>query len=51
MEELIHQFMLVTQGVNAGWQDLLQAENLKGWDFISTARGAPNRLKIRAPLL
>src|SRR5438552_14018016 len=53
MEELIHQFILVTQGVNAPPGELyFSAENPKGelgFSINSTGGGTPNRLKIRAP--
>lgn len=53
MEELIHQFMLVTQGVNAPPGEIyFGAENPKGelgFYIHSTGGGTPNRLKIRAP--
>ncbi len=53
MEELIHQFMLVTQGVNAPPGEIyLGAENPKGelgFYIHSRGGGTPYRLKIRAP--
>jgi NADH-quinone oxidoreductase subunit D len=53
MEELIHQFMLVTQGVNAPpGETYFGAENPKGelgFYIHSKGGGTPNRLKIRAP--
>jgi NADH-quinone oxidoreductase subunit D len=53
MEELIHQFILVTQGVNAPAGEVyFGAENPKGelgFYIHSTGGGTPNRLKIRAP--
>ncbi|MBL6763880.1 MAG: NADH dehydrogenase (quinone) subunit D [Verrucomicrobiae bacterium] len=53
MEELIHQFMLVTQGVNAPKGEIyFGAENPKGelgFYINSLGGGTPNRLKIRAP--
>jgi NADH-quinone oxidoreductase subunit D len=53
MEELIHQFMLVTQGVNAPAGEVyFGAENPKGelgFYINSRGGGTPNRLKIRAP--
>jgi len=53
MEELIHQFMLVTQGVNAPPGEIyFGAENPKGelgFYIHSKGGGTPNRLKIRAP--
>jgi NADH-quinone oxidoreductase subunit D len=53
MEELIHQFMLVTQGVNAPPGEVyFGAENPKGeLGFYVNSRGggAPYRLKIRSP--
>ena len=53
MEELIHQFMLVTQGVNAPKGEIyFGAENPKGelgFYIHSLGGGTPNRLKIRAP--
>ena len=53
MEELIHQFMLVTQGVNAPPGEIyFAAENPKGelgFYINSRGGGAPHRLKIRAP--
>lgn len=53
MEELIHQFMLVTQGMNAPKGEVyFGAENPKGelgFYINSTGGGTPNRMKIRAP--
>jgi NADH-quinone oxidoreductase subunit D len=53
MEELIHQFMLVTQGVNAPPGEVyFGAENPKGelgFYINSKGGGAPHRLKIRSP--
>jgi NADH-quinone oxidoreductase subunit D len=53
MEELIHQFMLVTQGVNAPPGEVyFGAENPKGelgFYIFSRGGGTPYRLKIRAP--
>jgi NADH-quinone oxidoreductase subunit D len=53
MEELIHQFMLVTQGVDAPPGEIyFSAENPKGelgFYIHSRGGGAPHRLKIRAP--
>jgi NADH-quinone oxidoreductase subunit D len=53
MEELIHQFMIVTQGVNAPPGDVyFGAENPKGelgFYIHSRGGGTPYRLKIRAP--
>ena len=53
MEELIHQFILVTQGVNAPAGEIyFGAENPKGelgFYIHSKGGGTPNRLKIRAP--
>ena len=53
MEELIHQFMLVTQGINAPPGEVyLGAENPKGelgFYICSRGGGTPHRLKIRAP--
>jgi len=53
MEELIHQFILVTQGVNAPEGEIyFGAENPKGelgFYINSKGGGTPNRLKIRAP--
>ncbi len=53
MEELIHQFILVTQGVNAPPGEIyFGAENPKGelgFYINSKGGGTPNRLKIRAP--
>ena len=53
MEELIHQFILVTQGVNAPVGEVYFGhENPKGelgFYINSKGGGTPNRLKIRAP--
>jgi NADH-quinone oxidoreductase subunit D len=53
MEELIHQFILVTEGVNAPPGEIyFGAENPKGelgFYLHSKGGGTPNRLKIRAP--
>jgi len=53
MEALIHQFMLVTQGVNAPPGEVYAgAENPKGelgFYICSRGGGTPYRLKIRAP--
>jgi NADH-quinone oxidoreductase subunit D len=53
MEELIHQFILVTEGVNAPPGEVyFSAENPKGelgFYIHSKGGGTPNRLKIRAP--
>ncbi|MGC8829590.1 MAG: NADH dehydrogenase (quinone) subunit D [Verrucomicrobiia bacterium] len=53
MEELIHQFMLVTQGFNAPEGEVyFSAENPKGelgFYINSRGGGAPYRLKIRSP--
>ncbi|MBM3902456.1 MAG: NADH dehydrogenase (quinone) subunit D [Verrucomicrobia bacterium] len=53
MEELIHQFMLVTQGQNAPRGEVyFGAENPKGelgFYINSRGGGTPHRLKIRAP--
>ena len=53
MEELIHQFMLVTQGENAPAGEVyFGAENPKGelgFYINSRGGGTPHRLKIRAP--
>ncbi len=53
MEELIHQFILVTQGVNAPSGEVyFAAENPKGelgFYIYSKGGGTPHRLKIRAP--
>ena len=52
-EELIHQFMLVTQGVNAPPGEIyFSAENPKGelgFYINSKGGGTPHRMKIRAP--
>ncbi len=53
MEELIHQFILVTQGINAPPGEVyFGAENPKGelgFYIHSKGGGTPNRLKIRSP--
>jgi NADH-quinone oxidoreductase subunit D len=53
MEELIHQFILVTEGVNAPPGEIyFAAENPKGelgFYIHSKGGGTPNRLKIRSP--
>jgi len=53
MEELIHQFLLVTQGVNAPPGEVyFGAENPKGelgFYINSRGGGTPHRMKIRAP--
>jgi len=53
MEELIHQFIIVTQGVNVPPGEIyFGAENPKGelgFYIHSKGGGTPNRLKIRAP--
>jgi NADH-quinone oxidoreductase subunit D len=53
MEELIHQFLLVTQGVNAPAGEVyFGAENPKGelgFYINSRGGGTPYRMKIRAP--
>jgi len=53
MEELIHQFMIVTQGSNAPVGEVyFSAENPKGelgFYINSKGGGVPHRLKIRAP--
>ena len=53
MEELIHQFMLVTEGCNAPPGEVyFSAENPKGelgFYIHSKGGGTPHRLKIRAP--
>jgi NADH-quinone oxidoreductase subunit D len=53
MEELIHQFILVTQGVNVPTGEIyFGAENPKGelgFYINSKGGGTPHRLKIRAP--
>jgi NADH-quinone oxidoreductase subunit D len=53
MEELIHQFILVTQGVNAPPGEIyFGAENPKGelgFYINSRGGGTPYRMKIRAP--
>ena len=53
MEELIHHFINVTQGINAPVGEVyLGAENPKGelgFYINSKGGGTPNRLKIRAP--
>ncbi len=53
MEELIHQFMIVTEGIDAPVGEVyFGAENPKGelgFYIHSLGGGVPNRLKIRAP--
>jgi NADH-quinone oxidoreductase subunit D len=53
MEELIHQFMIVTQGVNVPEGEIyFGAENPKGelgFYINSKGGGTPNRMKIRSP--
>jgi NADH-quinone oxidoreductase subunit D len=53
MEELIHQFINVTEGVNAPPGEVyFSAENPKGelgFYIVSKGGGVPHRLKIRAP--
>ena len=53
MEELIHQFMIVTEGINAPPGEVyFSAENPKGelgFLIISRGGGVPHRLKIRGP--
>ncbi len=53
MEELIHQFMIVTEGINAPKGEIyFGAENPKGelgFYINSIGGGVPYRLKIRAP--
>jgi len=53
MEPLIHQFMLVTEGINAPPGEIyFSAENPKGelgFTIVSKGGGVPHRLKIRAP--
>lgn len=53
MEELIHHFINVTQGINAPVGEVyFGAENPKGelgFYIVSRGGGAPHRLKIRAP--
>ena len=53
MEELIHHFINVTQGINAPAGEIyFSAENPKGelgFYIISKGGGTPHRLKIRAP--
>jgi NADH-quinone oxidoreductase subunit D len=53
MEELIHHFMIVTEGVNAPPGEIyFSAENPKGelgFLIISRGGGVPHRLKIRSP--
>ena len=53
MEELIHHFIVVTQGVNAPPGEIyFAAENPKGelgFYINSRGGGTPHRLKIRAP--
>jgi NADH-quinone oxidoreductase subunit D len=53
MEELIHQFIHVTTGVNAPPGEIyFSAENPKGelgfW-LVSKGGGSPHRMKIRSP--
>ena len=53
MEELIHHFINVTQGINAPAGEIyFSAENPKGelgFYIVSKGGGTPHRLKIRAP--
>lgn len=53
MEPLIHQFMLITEGINAPPGEVyFSAENPKGelgFLIVSKGGGVPHRLKIRAP--
>jgi len=53
MEPLIHQFMLITEGINAPAGEIyFSAENPKGelgFLIVSKGGGVPHRLKIRAP--
>jgi len=53
MEELIHHFINVTQGINAPPGEIyFSAENPKGelgFYIVSKGGGTPHRLKIRAP--
>ena len=53
MEELIHHFINVTEGVNAPPGEIyFSAENPKGelgFYIVSKGGGTPHRLKIRAP--
>jgi len=53
MEELIHQFILVTEGMNVPpGETYFEAENPKGqlgFYICSKGGGVPHRLKIRAP--
>jgi NADH-quinone oxidoreductase subunit D len=53
MEELIHQFINVTEGINAPPGEVyFSAENPKGelgFFIVSKGGGSPHRLKIRAP--
>ena len=53
MEELIHHFINVTEGVNAPPGEVyFSAENPKGelgFYIVSRGGGTPHRLKIRAP--
>lgn len=53
MEELIHHFINVTQGINAPPGEIyFSAENPKGelgFYIVSKGGGSPHRLKIRAP--
>jgi len=55
MEELIHHFINVTEGVNAPPGEIyFSAENPKGelgFYIVSKGGGTPHRLKIRAPVL
>ena len=55
MEELIHQFMLVTEGVNCPPGEIYFGhENPKGelgFYINSKGGGTPYRLKIRAPIV
>ncbi|MDA0576909.1 MAG: NADH dehydrogenase (quinone) subunit D [Verrucomicrobia bacterium] len=53
MEELIHQFIMVTTGINAPPGEVyFSAENPKGelgFYIVSRGGGTPHRMKIRAP--
>ena len=53
MEELIHHFINVTEGINAPPGEIyFSAENPKGelgFFIVSKGGGTPHRLKIRAP--
>lgn len=53
MESLIHQFMIITEGINAPPGEVyFSAENPKGelgFMIVSKGGGVPHRLKIRAP--